>query len=192
MPLSIPHVYLASTSPRRAELLSLLNVNFSLLSINVPEIIQIGESPEEYVVRLAIDKATFGLGLTKGVDPIIAADTIGVLDKEILEKPKDEAEAIEMLMKLSNRTHTVYTGVCILNQTKQITELISTEVTFRQLGMDEIKSYVDTGDPFDKAGAYGIQGRAGAFVEAINGNYHNVVGLPLAHVSKLLKCFYDN
>ncbi|SET44078.1 Maf family protein [Thorsellia anophelis] len=179
-------LFLASTSPRRFELLSSLDIPFDVLHINVPEIKSPNELPETYVQRLSRDKAIAGIEMTIGKRIVIGADTIGVLDDLVLEKPRDESDAILMLKQLSGRTHTVLTGLTVATETKSITDVIKAEVTFRKLSEEEIIKYVATKEPLDKAGSYGIQGRGGAFVKSINGNYQAIIGLPLAHLIEML------
>lgn len=181
-----PLFYLASTSPRRYELLSLLDIPFSVLSINIPEIKGEKESPVDYVIRLSKEKSQASSNPSLLPIPIIGADTIGVVDDTVLEKPKDERDAKRMLKMLSGKTHTVYTGVTINYQNSLISKSFETYVTFRHLSDAEIDSYLSSGDYRDKAGAYGIQGRAGAFVTHINGSYHSVMGLPTAQVREML------
>lgn len=182
-------VYLASTSPRRAELLSLLNIPFKTLKINVPEVKSSSETNFDYVWRLSREKAIAGIAQIDSDLPVIAADTVGEIDGILLEKPKDEADAFRMLKMLSGRTHKVLTGLTVANKQNMNTNVIETLVTFRELSDDEINAYITTKEPLDKAGAYGIQGYAGTFVLEIEGNYHSVIGLPLSHLINMLKPF---
>lgn len=188
----IPHdhkIYLASKSPRRRHLLSLLNINFEGFSVDLDENIEESEHPEEAVTRLADHKMEAAKKI-KDNGIIITADTIVVLDGEIIGKPVDGDDACKILKKLSGNTHTVYTGFAIYNYYNDnlIIDFEKTEVTFRELQEDEIRKYVAGGSPMDKAGAYGIQDDFGAvFVEKINGCYYNVVGLPLSKLYSRLK-----
>ncbi len=177
-------IYLASKSPRRKKLLKQLNLKFRTLDLHFDEKVNDGEHPVFLVKRLSIEKLNQALLLIKkGI--IITADTIVVIDKHILGKPKSKADAKRILKKLSGRTHIVYTGYSIYNSSnnKIITEYEKTLVTFRKLTDEEISDYILTGSPMDKAGAYGIQDDFGAvFIEKIDGCYYNVVGLPLARL----------
>jgi septum formation protein len=181
-------IYLASKSPRRRKLLKQLGLNFKSFSVNLNEEILDSEHPVQTVKRLALHKSSVAVKKVKnGI--IITADTIVVLGKEIIGKPKNEKDAFNILMKLSGKTHIVYTGFVLhnLNNGKKIVEYEKTDVTFRKLMPDEIRDYIKTGSPMDKAGAYGIQDDFGAvFVKKVNGCYYNVVGLPLAKVYKSL------
>ncbi|NLT50709.1 MAG: septum formation protein Maf [Ignavibacteria bacterium] len=184
-------LYLASQSPRRKKLLQQINLEFKTFSVDINEDILENELPVEAVKRLASEKMQAAEKLTpKAI--IITADTIVVLDNEILGKPKDEEDAFILLKKLSGKAHTVYTGFSIKNTFtgKTITDYETTQVKFRKLSDYEIKEYIKTGSPMDKAGAYGIQDDFGAvFVEKIDGCYYNVVGLPLAKIYKYLMEF---
>ncbi|MEJ2618449.1 MAG: Maf family protein, partial [Ignavibacteriaceae bacterium] len=175
-------VYLASKSPRRKKLLNQLNIKFKVIDVHINEESINGESPAGMVKRLSNEKlAKAREKVNDGV--IITADTIVVINNEILGKPKDKNDAEKILKKLSGRTHTVYTGYSVFNcrNNKIITDYEKTSVTFRKLLQDEIKNYIASGTPMDKAGAYGIQDDFGAvFIKKINGDYYNVVGLPLS------------
>lgn len=187
----IPQIYLASKSPRRRKLLTQIGINFKSFSVDLNEEIFDGEHPADSVKRLALHKSNAAIQkLKSGI--VITADTIVVLDKVIIGKPKNEKDAFEILSKLSGKTHSVYTGfaICNISTGKKIVDYEKTKVTFRILLPDEIKSYIKTGSPMDKAGAYGIQDDFGAvFVEKINGCYYNVVGLPLSKFYKRLMEF---
>lgn len=175
-------VILASKSPRRKKLLKQLGIKFKSISTDINEEILDAEHPVETVKRLAKDKMTAALKKIK-VGIIITADTIVVLDKEIIGKPKNEFEAKQILKKLSGKTHKVYTGFMIKNSLTGNEELNYeiTDVTFNSLTDEMINDYIKTGSPMDKAGAYGIQDDFGAvFIKKINGCYYNVVGLPLS------------
>lgn len=183
-----PAIYLASKSPRRHKLLQQLNLNFKVIPIEVNERINKGESHRGVVKRLSLEKLHKAKEhISNGI--IITADTIVVLDSKIIGKPKDKNDAQRILKQLSGKTHIVYTGFCIHNSKKNITltDYEKTFVTFRRLSLKEIKDYIETGSPMDKAGAYGVQDDFGAvFVEKINGCYYNVVGLPLTKLYKTL------
>ena len=178
---SIP-IFLASKSPRRRKLLKQLNIKFKSFSVEMDEKIHPNEKPSNSVLRLSKEKLDLAkLKVKKGI--VITADTIVVLNKTVLGKPKNKKDAFRILKLLSGKTHVVYTGYSIFNFTnnKTISEYEKTEVTFRDLTDEEIKEYINGGSPMDKAGAYGIQDDFGAvFIKKINGCYYNVVGLPLA------------
>ena len=177
-------IYLASNSPRRKKLLEQLNLKFKTFSVDCDEVIEKDETPVRAVKRLSLKKLSLAKKIVKnGI--IITADTIVLIDGKIIGKPVNKKDAERILNRLSNRTHIVYTGFSIFNsiKNKTITNYEKTLVTFRKLGEQEIKKYIATGSPMDKAGAYGIQDDFGAvFVKKINGCYNNVVGLPLTKV----------
>jgi septum formation protein len=183
---------LASQSPRRAELLRNAGFTFEVRPVTVDERVRAGEDALEYVHRLAREKAEAAL---EGAPPgtvALGADTTVVVDGECLGKPADEAEARQMLARLSGRTHQVMTGVCVAwrptaGRVESLAEAEVTEVEFAALSEAEIAGYVATGEPMDKAGAYAIQGRASRWIPRIRGCYFNVVGLPVARVSALLE-----
>lgn len=173
---------LGSGSPRRRELLALAGLAFEVRVTDVPEEPLDGEAPDEHVRRLARDKAR-AASLSSPHALALGADTIVVEGGEILGKPRDRADAVAMLTRLSDRTHAVLTGFALAQDGNvRASSVVRTEVDFRALDAHEIDAYVATGEPLDKAGAYGIQGRAAAFVPAIRGSYTNVVGLPLVEV----------
>ena len=176
---------LASASPRRRELLARVTEDFEVAVSHADE--RAEGTPEERAIQAASAKAHAVAGNHSGV--IIGADTIVVLDGEILEKPRDRADARRMLETLSGRDHEVITGLCLLStwSGEAVTAFESTIVRFRHLSEDEIEQYLDTEEHADKAGAYGIQGHAGAFVSTIFGDYHNVMGLPLCRLVLLLR-----
>ena len=180
-----PTVCLASTSPRRREILESLGLDFVVHSVEIDESPVAGESPLEMVLRLASGKAA-AVDM-QNATCVLAADTVVVLNDRVLGKPKDESEAIEMLLALSGQRHTVLTGVAVKTADSVQTAHSSTEVQFREIDQDEALRYWQSGEPCDKAGAYGIQGRGGLFVEAIHGSYSGVVGLPVFETSSLLK-----
>lgn len=179
---------LASGSPRRRELLEMLGVpNLTIRPAKGAERATPGAGPEQTVRELALHKAQEVAQTCAPEDIVIAADTIVYLDGVILGKPKDTADAARMLAALSGREHTVYTGVAVLRggETRQAAE--HTAVRFRTLTPEEIARYIATGEPMDKAGAYGIQGKCAIFVDKIDGDYNNVVGLPVAAIYRELK-----
>ncbi len=183
---SMKSLILASSSPRRQELLQLLQIPFQSISANVNEDFPEQMKASEVVQELAVRKA--GAVAKEHQDSwVIGSDTIVVLEGEILGKPIDRVHAKEMLTKLSGQTHEVYTGVSIMYGRKQTVFVEKTNVTFWELSEAEIERYLDTGEPFDKAGSYGIQGYGALFVKGIQGDYYSVVGLPLSRLSQELK-----
>ncbi len=187
------HLYLASRSPRRRELLNQIGVNHSVLQVDVPEMPLAGERPEEYVQRLAQEKSLAGVTVMQALGlpelPVLGADTIVVCDGAILEKPQDKAHAREMLKQLSGRTHQVMTAVALTNREASHSKLSVTEVEFRSLSDDEINDYWASGEPCDKAGAYAIQGLGAVFVSSLRGSYSGVVGLPIEATVELMQIF---
>lgn len=186
-------IYLASQSPRRRELLAQIGVRFQVLSVDVDESVLPGEDPTAYVSRVAAAKATAGAELAAregGGDPVLGADTAVVLDSEVMGKPGHEEEACTMLQRLSGRTHRVISAVSLAGPGGRDTRVSITEVTFRPLSSGLISRYWETGEPRDKAGAYGIQGLGAVFVERISGSYSGVVGLPLEVLAPLLEEFH--
>jgi septum formation protein len=193
-----PSVYLASKSARRQELLRQLGVDFTPLLMreaagrrrDVVETPRKDEAPLDYIKRIARTKAAVGWhqmgrrGLAP--KPVLAADTEVVLDGTVFGKPKDAADAVEMLRRLSGTTHDVSTGVAIRWNTQIMLAVSSSRVTFRAMDNDEIDRYVATGEPFDKAGAYAIQGRGATFVSHLDGSYSGVMGLPLFETAEML------
>ncbi|ELY3542228.1 septum formation inhibitor Maf [Cronobacter turicensis] len=182
-------LYLASGSPRRQELLGMLGVTFERLVPGIEEQRALQEAPQDYVTRLARDKARAGVALAARDLPVLGADTIVVLDGDVLEKPRDADHAAEMLRRLSGQTHEVMTAVALADKQRVRERLVMTRVTFRALTAQDIAAYVESGEPMDKAGAYGIQGLGGCFVRRIEGSYHAVVGLPLVETWELLSEF---
>ena len=182
-----PGLILASASPRRAELLKGIGLSFAIRPSRVPEIAVPGESPEDFVLRVSRSKANWAARWNED-HWVIAADTVVVVDSEILGKPADREDAARMLARLSGDTHRVVTGVTVLppGGAEPLAEVAQTAVTFLKLSRTEIERYVASGEPDDKAGAYGIQGRAAVFVEHIEGSYANVVGLPLSLLYQML------
>lgn len=176
---------LASGSPRRRELLGIAGLEFEVIVADIEEKIPEGATPQEAVMSLAMQKAE-AVAVQYPESTVIGADTVVVCDGKILGKPKDESDAFDMLKSLSGRIHTVCTGAAIIrgSETKNFCEV--TEVEFHELTDDEIRAYVKTGEPMDKAGAYGIQGKGCVLVKRINGDYFNVVGLPVSRVYREL------
>ncbi|HVY66711.1 MAG TPA: Maf family protein [Gammaproteobacteria bacterium] len=181
-------VYLASASPRRSELLRQIGVPFEVRPAAIPEDQAPGEAPEPYVRRIAAAKAAaVWAGLeAREQRPVLAADTAVVLDGRVLGKPADADDAERMLAGLSGRAHRVLTAVALQTSSGCDTALAESEVRFRATTLAERRAYCATGEPFDKAGGYGIQGRAAVFVEHLRGSYSAVVGLPLYETALLL------
>lgn len=178
-------VILASSSPRRLQLLQQIGIEAEVRPAAFDEL-STGKMADEVVLANAVGKCQAVCAACGDKVPVIAADTVVVLDNQILGKPKDAADAVRMLTELSGRTHKVLTGVAVSFDGRQLAEVCETEVIFRTLTVAEIADYVATGEPLDKAGAYGIQGRGAVFVEKINGCYNNVVGLPLTRLHLML------
>lgn len=176
---------LASRSPRRADLLRAAGFRFEIEAAAVDERQRPGEPPRDYVLRVAADKAA-AVSRRKPGRVVLGADTIVVIDAQVLGKPADDHEARAMLQMLSGRTHDVLTGVALRSGDHAVAEAVSTRVRFLPLSDEEIAWYVASGEPAGKAGAYAIQGLASRFVEWIDGSYSNVVGLPVATVYRLL------
>jgi septum formation protein len=181
---------LASASPRRRELLAQAGYAFAVEAADVNESEREGENPAEYVLRLAEEKAqaVFARHVTEA-EPLVVlgADTTVVCDGEILAKPKDVADAKRMLRRLSGRTHEVLTGVAIATSVGLVSGVETTSVTFRAIPETELDFYCATNEPMDKAGAYGIQGYAARWIPRIDGDYYNVMGLPIARVVRLIE-----
>lgn len=174
---------LASKSPRRRELLSLITTDFEIKSADVDETLPEGISPQEAVEYLSKIKAE---PFNNGIDTIIGADTVVAVDGKILGKPADRQQAAEMLKGLSGKYHSVFTGVTVIKPEQSVTFSVETKVKFFDLTDEEIYSYIATGECDDKAGAYGIQGKGSLLVEKIDGDYFNVVGLPISKLNKYL------
>lgn len=185
--MSVPQLYLASASPRRRELLALLDYSFEVLPADIPEERMPNEKPTDYVQRLAMQKSQAVWHQLNGAYPVLGSDTIVVFGEEVLEKPKDFADAQRILRLLSDNTHIVMTAIAISCEAACHVELVTTDVTFRAFSDAEIDAYWKTGEPADKAGSYGIQGRGGKFVRHLSGSYSAVVGLPLLETDALLK-----
>lgn len=177
---------LASKSPRRSEILKNAGIDFTVRVADADETIPDGTKPEDAVVFLAARKA---MAVPRTEDEtVLGADTIVVLDDKILGKPKDKEDAYNMIKSLSGRVHSVFTGVCAIGNGISLTFAEETKVEFYPLSDDEIYEYINTDEPYDKAGAYGIQGLASKFIRGIQGDYFNVVGLPMSSVyKKILK-----
>jgi septum formation protein len=192
-------IYLASKSPRRRELLRQIGVEFELLMLrndtprgpDVTEDVIVGETPADYVARVANEKAAFAWNIVQtrrmALRPVLAADTTVTLDGDILGKPANNAEAVAMLERLSGRTHQVLTSVAVhfTNMTEHLTQV--SDVRFAKLSPASIRAYCATLEPYDKAGGYGLQGMAALFVEHIDGSHSGIVGLPLFETAKLLR-----
>ena len=181
-------IYLASTSPRRVELLRSLGLEFSVLPVEVTESYSTEESPRLYVQRMARQKALQGAeGLTEGL--VIAADTVVVIDDTVLGKPQTRDDAARMLRLLQGRVHRVISGVALYCARTQrcLADAEETEVKFAAMTAEEIQWYISTGEPLDKAGAYAVQGKGAVFIEWVRGSYSNVVGLPLRLLYLLAK-----
>ena len=188
-----PRIVLASRSPRRIELLTLVGAHFDTVPVDVDECPEEAERAEAHVLRLAEAKARAARALAPGpADPgesvYVGADTVVTLDRAILGKPKDPAEAASMLARLSGRIHEVWTGIFVLDPSDQrsVAGALRSIVKFASLTSEDVSRYVATGEPLDKAGAYAVQGYGALFVEAIEGSYSNVVGLPLSYLKHLL------
>lgn len=188
---TIKELILASGSPRRKALLSRLGINFAIVVPDVDETLQERETADDYVFRMARTK---GEHVAKRFSSawIVAADTIVIADGRLLTKPRDAEEAVEMLMQLSGREHQVRTGYCLccLDEQTSVVRSVVSEVCFKPFDSAWARAYVQTGEPMDKAGGYGIQDRGGVLVKSLSGSYTNVVGLPLAEVITLL-CQYQ-
>ena len=179
-------IILASGSPRRRELLGQMGLEFEVITSDCDENIAPCR-PSEMVRELSKRKA---IAVAKTLDfpaIVIGADTVVALDDKILGKPKDPADAVKALLALSGRTHSVFTGMTIIDGEKMISDVVETKITFVTLTKEDAESYVATGEPLDKAGSYGIQGRGGVFVERIEGDYYSTVGLPICALGKILQ-----
>jgi len=176
---------LASRSPRRAELLTAAGIEFTVRAADVDETPLDGEAPRDYVLRVAEEKAR--AVEASGDEVVLAADTTVVLGNEIMGKPADAADAAQMLRALAGKRHEVITAICLRRGDRVETDIASTSVWFAPLSDAEIEAYVASGEPMDKAGAYGIQGLASKFIDRIDGPYSNVVGLPVALTYRRLR-----
>ncbi len=180
-------IILASASPRRTELMALAGIEFSVLQADICEDVLPGELPAEHVMRLSREKADAVAASTSGRF-FIGADTVVVLDERIMGKPADEVEALRMLSALSGRDHEVLTGFTVFDKVSgiRVSRCVRTEVTFKELAEREIRAYIATGCPMDKAGAYAMQGGAVHFIRSICGSYTNVIGLPMTELYETL------
>ena len=180
----IPDLILASGSPRRRELLEGLGIDFRVRPVELDESPRAGEAPENLVLRLAGEKAAAEV---RAGELVLAADTLVVLDDDILGKPEDERDATAMLSRMQDREHLVLTGIALLDgpDAQPATDIVTTRVRIGPISQERIRWYVETGEPLDKAGSYAIQGLGATFVEEIQGNYTNVVGLPIPALSRL-------
>ncbi len=181
----------ASASPRRQELLRNAGFAFEVVPSGIEEAPRAGEGAEVFARRAAQEKALQVAASAPPSSLVLGADTVVAIDEELLGKPSDRGDAARMLRRLSGRTHRVITGICLVRPPDRVeaTDQETTLVTFRALDEEEIRSYIESGEPFDKAGAYAIQGLASKFVTRIEGCYFNVVGLPVPRVAQLLKRF---
>lgn len=179
-------IYLASTSPRRKQLLEQIGIEFELVDIDIDETWDSQEPAKVYVKRIALKKARDAKLKIQNSLPILAADTCVVLDNVIIGKAETREDAIKMLGQLSGRTHHVYTAVALITETERVCLNIN-HVSFRPLTETDIRQYCETEEPLGKAGAYAIQGRAAAFIDRLEGSYSGVMGLPLYEVAEMLK-----
>ena len=180
------NIILASTSPRRRELMDLMGLRYEILAPEGEEIFNPSLSPADLVQQLARQKGE-NVAARSGDDAlVIAADTVVALGSWVLGKPRDAADAVAMLTALSGKAHSVFTGVCMFGQGKIVVESEETLVHMRPLSQAEIAAYVDSGEPMDKAGAYGIQGGASRFIPRIEGDYFNVMGFPVCRIGQML------
>ncbi|RRS09943.1 MULTISPECIES: nucleoside triphosphate pyrophosphatase [unclassified Pseudoalteromonas] len=186
------NLYLASASPRRSELLSQLGYAFEQFSIDADESPLAGETAIQMVERLARLKAQSGVAKGYTDRPVLGSDTVVVIDGEALGKPRDKADFISMMRRLSGNTHQVMTAIALADPNKVLSQVVTTDVTFKELDDTEIEAYWQTKEPQDKAGGYGIQGLGGRFVTEIQGSYFAVVGLPLYETDELIQRFLNN
>lgn len=184
-------VYLASASPRRRQLLHQLGIRHQVVHPGIDETVRQDESPQDFVLRMALEKARAGLVRVQADGsmsaPVLAADTCIVLGGEIIGKARDRADGIRILQRLAGRSHQVLTGVALVEGDVVQQVLSCSVVVFGPLSVEEIEAYWDSGEPVDKAGAYAIQGKAAAFIERIEGSYSGIVGLPLFEVVNMIK-----
>jgi septum formation protein len=182
-----PRLILASTSPRRKELLAQIGIEFEAVAVEADEIPRRGETAEDYVRRVAAEKSALGLAANPIGLPVLGADTEVVLDGEVFGKPQDLAHARDMLRRLSGRTHQVYSAVSLRQGERHWQTLSNSQVNFRTISETEIEAYWATGEPQGKAGAYAIQGYGAVFIERLEGSYSAVMGLPLFETAALLR-----
>ncbi|WP_286316294.1 Maf family protein [Romboutsia ilealis] len=185
-------IILASASPRRKEILENTSVKFDVMASSIKELTIDGESPCQMVMRLAFEKG-MDIASRQKSDLIISADTIVVIDNTVLGKPKNEIEARKMITTLSGRTHQVITGISLINleRNKKIIDYVISNVKFKNLSEEDVNDYIRTKESLDKAGAYGIQGYGALLVNEIQGDYFNIVGLPISRLSDLLKKHFN-
>lgn len=186
------NIILASASPRRKEILENASVKFEVMASSIEELTLDGESPCQMVMRLACEKG-MDIASRQKNDLIISADTIVVIDNTVLGKPENEIEARKMITSLSGRTHQVITGISLINldNNKKIIDYVISNVKFKNLSEEDINDYIRTKESLDKAGAYGIQGYGALLVDEIQGDYFNIVGLPISRLSDLLKKHFN-
>jgi septum formation protein len=183
---NVPRVVLASGSPRRAELLRMLGLDFDIRPADIDESYAVGEEPGEHAERLAREKAS-AIATSYPDALVIGSDTVVVIDDDVLGKPRDVQEAIEMLLRLQGREHTVATGIAVASNGDVRSDVERVLVRFRPFDRGMAQAYVETGEPMDKAGAYGIQGYGAALVERIEGDYFSVMGLPISRLIRILE-----
>ena len=181
---------LASASPRRRWLLEKLGIEFQVFPVNLDERARPGETPADFAQRMADEKAAAAVADCSD-SWVLAADTVVALGESVLGKPSDRDDAVSMLTRLAGRTHTVYTAVALLRPGGELAthDVFSTKVTFRTLSAEEIRAYVATGEPFDRAGAYAIQGEGAHLVDRVEGSYTTVIGLPVPEVAEWLRAW---
>lgn len=186
------NIILASASPRRKEILENTNTKFEIIKSEIDEVILDNELPSQVVMRLAFEKS-IDIALKHPDSLVIGADTVVVLNNNILGKPKDSSDAFNMIKQLSGKTHQVITGISLinLNVNQKIIDYVVSNVKFKNLSEEDIKDYIQTNESLDKAGAYGIQGFGAMLVEEIQGDYFNIVGLPISRLSDLLKKHFN-
>ena len=185
-------IYLASASPRRRELLSQIGLTYSQLRVNVPEVREVDEVPEMYVLRVALDKARAGRATLPAGDgiPVLGADTEVVVDGDVLGKPASREDALTMMARLSGRAHQVMSAVAVVGPDgEELSRLSVSTVHFRVLSEEEAEAYWESDEPRDKAGGYAIQGQGAVFIERLEGSYSGVMGLPLFETAELLERF---
>lgn len=184
--MSLPILVLASASPRRADVLRMLGVDFEVRATDVPEVRSDGETPADYVERLARAKASAGAEASPD-RWVLAGDTVVAFEGDVLEKPESVDHAVDMLLSLSGREHTVFSGLALCDPDGRILSRVDhTVVRFREFDSSFARAYVDTGEPLDKAGAYGIQGLGAALVDRVEGEFYTVVGMSVAGLVDLL------
>ncbi len=187
-----PLIYLASTSPRRRALLEQIAVSYRTLNVDVDEQMHPHEAPEVYVLRVALEKARAGWRMldARVRRPVLGADTVVVVDGLVLGKPRDREHGLDMLTRLSGRSHHVLTGIALVgDEEREMSRLSVSTVTFRRMSEAECATYWATGEPVDKAGAYAVQGRAAVFISRLEGSFSGVMGLPLYETAELLRDF---